>query len=153
MRTYSNPFGQAIDQFLNQSLSDVFGVDVVSGRPSVNIREESDKHILELAVPGVPKEDIAINIEQGKLVISADHKMQETTENKSESEEPIAQDRNNKKYTRREFNYDAFKRSFHLPNTADRNTISAKYTDGILRIEIAKKEEAVDNGPINIEVK
>ena len=146
MKTYNSPFNQVLDQFLNQNLSDVFGVDMMRNRPSVNIREEKDEHILELAVPGVKKEDIDISIEQERIIVQT--KNGQETEGQ-ETEESIKSD---KKYNRKEFNYTNFKRSFQLPKGADVQKISAKYEAGVLVVTIAKKEEAKDTGPININV-
>lgn len=143
MKTYNNnPLSLAIDNFFNQNLSDVFGVDVMAHRPAVNMREEADKHILEVAVPGISKEDINIQVDKNILTISAESKME-----KDEST-----DTDDKKYIRREFNYSKFERTFHVPETANLESISANYDAGVLTVTIGKKEEAVDNGPINIKV-
>lgn len=142
MKTYNSPFNQVLDQFLNQNLSDVFGVDVMRNKPSVNIREEKDQHILELAVPGVKKEDIDISIEKNQIIIQT----------KASEQEADATSNSNKKYNRKEFNYTNFKRSFQLPQSADVQKINAKYDSGVLVVTIAKKEEAKDTGPININV-
>ncbi len=140
MNTYNNPINSAIDQFLNHSLSDVFGVSFSSGKPAVNISEDKETHMLELAVPGVPKDAIKMMVEDNKLVITA------------QKAEAAGEEENSDTFTRREFNYESFKRSFTIPTTADINKISAKYEDGILKVSIAKKEEAVDKGPININI-
>lgn len=142
MKTYNNPLSLAIDNFFNQNLSDVFGVDVLPNRPAVNMKEEADKHILEIAVPGVAKEDINIEIDKNMLKISA--------ETKTEKDEST--DADDRKYIRREFNYSKFERSFHVPESANLEAITANYDAGVLFVTIGKKEEAVDNGPINIKV-
>ncbi|MDA9773745.1 Hsp20/alpha crystallin family protein [Saprospiraceae bacterium] len=152
MKSYNSILGQAIDQFMNQSLSDVFGVDVMNAQPSVNIREESDKHVLELAIPGISKDEIEINIEKDRLIISAEQKTEDSVENPAEKETVDFESEKKRSYERKEFDFSGFKRSFHLPQTADRNKISAAYNAGILVVNILKKEEAIDHGPINIKV-
>lgn len=97
--------------------------------PAVNIRETNDAFALELAAPGMKKEDFKIDLDQRVLTVSAERK-----EEKKEEKDG--------KYTRREFSYHSFRRSFTLPLSADPEKISASYKDGVLHIEVAKKEEA-----------
>ncbi len=102
--------------------------------PAVNISENFSNFVLELAVPGLKKENFAIEIEKDVLKVSS------TT-----SEEVIKSEENGEtKYTRKEFNFAAFKRSFTLPNTVNKNSISANYEDGVLKIMLPKIEEAKD---------
>jgi HSP20 family protein len=96
--------------------------------PAVNIKETENNYLVEMASPGMKKEDFKINLEDDVLSISA--------EMKSEHEETGTQ------YTRKEFSFSSFKREFTLPETADTDDITANYFDGILTITIAKKEEA-----------
>ena len=96
--------------------------------PAVNVKETEDNYHVELAVPGLKKEDFKVEINEGILTIAAERK----TENEEKKEG----------YTRREFSYTNFTRRFTLPETADENNISASYTDGILAINLPKKEEA-----------
>lgn len=96
--------------------------------PAVNVRETEDDFQLELAVPGLKKEDFHVKVEEGVLTISAERKNEET-----ETKEG---------YTRREFRYTNFTRRFTLPESADDSAISANYTDGILAVTLPKKEEA-----------
>ena len=98
--------------------------------PAVNIKELDEKYLVELAAPGMKKEDLKINVEGQMLRISCD----KSHENKEEDED--------KKYMRREFSYQSFMRSFTLPKTVDADKIVASYRDGILSLEIPKKEEA-----------
>lgn len=99
-----------------------------SAIPSVNIREVEDHFILDMAAPGLRKEDFKINLENNVLSI--------TSESKKEEEEK------NEKYTRKEFNYSSFCRSFSLPKSIDLDKIKADYKDGILTIALPKREEA-----------
>ncbi len=85
-----------------------------------------------MAIPGVKKEEIAIEIEKDVLKVSSN--VSTTEEVKEEKEETM--------YTRKEFNYASFERSFTLPEMVDRDAIKGKYEDGILSIELPKVEEA-----------
>ena len=120
-----NPFFNDVYSLLNDSvLSDKFAVRT----PAVNIAETENEFEIELAVPGLKKEDFKINLEKNVLSVSAEKKAEEVNENK--------------KFSKREYSYSSFTRSFTLPQSADQNKIEADYTDGILKLTIAKKEEA-----------
>jgi len=106
--------------------------------PAVNVLESEDSFKIELAAPGLKKEDFKVNIHENTLTIS--------TENKTETEEKVG------KYTRKEFNYASFKRSFTLPKSVDGEKIVASYNDGILGLELPKKEEAKPKEPRLIEI-
>lgn len=96
--------------------------------PATNIRDLDNKYEIELAVPGMKKEDFKISLDANLLTISAE-KQSEVNEEKDN-------------YSRREFNYGSFSRSFTLPKIAESEGIKAAYEEGILKIEIPKKEEA-----------
>ncbi len=103
-------------------------VDETSGDiPAVNIKEEKNKFVLELAAPGMKKDDFKINLDNYQLTISV-----ETRNEKKEKED---------NYTRREFVYNNFSRSFTLPKTIDIDEIKADYRNGILDIVLPKKDE------------
>jgi HSP20 family protein len=120
-----NPFTDVFETLFNDSfISDRLTTKV----PAVNIAEtENDFHI-ELAAPGLRKEDFKINLDKYVLSVSAEKKTEENQEGK--------------RYNKREYSYSSFVRSFTLPETADQERISAEYVDGILKITVAKKEEA-----------
>ena len=101
---------------------------VGSNLPSVNLKESDKKIEIELAAPGMKREDFKVEIENDVLMIS------------SEKEEEREEKKEN--YVRKEFNYQAFSRSFNLPETIDENKIEANYKDGILHVVVAKKEGA-----------
>jgi len=128
------------DPFLN---SDFFAGNkpLHLSMPPVNIAEHKDAYLVELAVPGRKKEDFNIEIHEQTLTISSAVK--------TESEDKDAQG----KYPRREFGYQAFSRSFQLPQTIDPLRIEAQYEAGVLHITLAKKEEAKDKGPRTIEIR
>jgi len=106
--------------------------------PAVNIKENKDEYFLEIAVPGMKKTDFNINVENKVLSISSE-----------KSEESINEDEN---YTRREFGYSSFKRTFTLPDTVESDNINAKYNDGILTIHLPKREEAKEKPAKRIDV-
>lgn len=98
--------------------------------PAVNVKENDDEFIVEVAAPGMKKEDFEIELNNNLLSISSEVKEENKTEDKEE------------KYTRREFRYASFKRSFTLPESIDNSKIAADYKDGVLKIELPKREEA-----------
>ncbi|TVR86265.1 MAG: Hsp20/alpha crystallin family protein [Saprospirales bacterium] len=97
-------------------------------KPSVNIVENEDNFMVEVAAPGLDKKDFNVTVDDDILTISA--------ERKDESEDKSGT------FTRREFNYTSFSRSFHLPETCNSEKINANYKDGMLILEIPKREEA-----------
>ena len=108
--------------------------------PAANIKETKESFLVELAVPGKQKEDFNIEVENDMLTISS--------EDKKSSEEKDKEGR----YTRREFSYAAFKRSFTLPETVDDEAINAKYEDGVLKINLPKRDVSVSNSKKLIDV-
>ncbi len=99
--------------------------------PAVNVKETDAAFELEMAAPGMSKKDFKIGVENNKLVISAQQ------ENKTEENGVDG------KYSRKEFSYQAFTREFYLPeNSVNEDDISASYKDGILHIEVPKKDPA-----------
>jgi HSP20 family protein len=92
--------------------------------PAVNIIEKDDKFLIEMAAPGLRKEDFKINIENGILQID------------SESQREVEEEKDN--YTRKEFNYSSFSRSFTLPENASEENIAASYENGVLKLKLQK---------------
>ena len=124
------PTGSFFDDFLTRDFFDWSGVRYdCSMVPRANIVETDNDFRVLLAAPGMKKEDFHIELENDTLSIY--------TESSEESQNSGGQ-----QFTRREFNYTSFTRTFHLPNTVDAGKIEAKYTDGILNLVIPKKEEA-----------
>ena len=121
-----NPlFTDVFDSIINDSF---LGDRLVSRVPAVNLAETDAGFHIELAAPGLNKEDFKINLDKNILSISAEKKTETNTEGK--------------KYSRKEFGYNAFTRSFTLPETVDYNNIEAEYVDGVLKLDLAKREEA-----------
>lgn len=98
--------------------------------PAVNIQETDDNFMVEVAAPGKSRDDFNIELDNDILTISSEEKKEmETTEK-------------NGRYTRKEFSYSNFKRAFSLPETVNNDKISASYENGVLLINLPKKEEA-----------
>lgn len=97
--------------------------------PSVNIKETKDDFEVDVAAPGFAKDEFKIELDNDRLTISSEKKIENET-------------KDGQKFTKREFSYQSFSRSFTLPNSADSEKIQAKYENGILRVIIPKKEEA-----------
>lgn len=129
-----------IDEMFNDNQPSVFTSTFNSGitLPKVNIRETKDAYYVDMAIPGMKKSDFHINLENKLLSIST-----EITENPGEMEE---------NYTRREFGYASFKRSFTLPEIIKEEKIKAVYANGILSIHLPKKEEAIQKPPRSIKI-
>lgn len=107
--------------------------------PSVNIKETSDNYEVEVAAPGMDKNDFKITLDGNQLTISSVKENEQTTEKEN--------------YSRREFSYQSFQRSFELPkNVVDEDKIIARYENGLLLLSIPKREEAKPRPPRMIEV-
>lgn len=115
-------FTRDISDWADRSISAI-GVNL----PSVNLKETDTKLEIELAAPGLKKEDFKIEVDNNMLSISAEKEEKKEVSHKKDD------------YVRKEFNYQSFYRSFNLPDYADENKIEATYKDGILDVTIAKK--------------
>lgn len=139
-------------------LDDFFGDEWPAGRssqyatPSVNIIESERCFCIEVAAPGMTKEDFCINLAEGnELVVSlekcsecgkpaeGEHKHEHKEREKDKENE---KSRENKTYLRREFSYGSFRRTFILPEIVDKSKISATMKNGVLSIELPKREES-----------
>ena len=107
--------------------------------PAINIIKSEVGFELELAAPGMKKSDFNIEIKEGTLMISSELKS-EREENKSELN-----------YTRKEFSYNSFSRSFTLPKEVDEEKIEAKYEEGILQIRIPNSEAKIQKSKVRTE--
>lgn len=129
--TRNNGFFPSIfDEFFPENKLDVSNYETFS-IPSVNIKENFTTFDIDLAVPGLKKENFDIELLKNVLTVSS--KAIEST-NEVEKEDV--------KFSLKEFNYGSFKRTFALPETVNIEDIKAAYKDGILNISIPKKEEA-----------
>ena len=123
---------------------DFWGTPARSGQgasvPAVNVQENDDQYVIEVAAPGMKKDDFKVEVNNDVLTISAEK--EEKDEKKDEG------------YTRREFCYSSFNRSFAIPkNEVDDSKIDAKYEDGILKIKLHKREEVKPKPARTIEIK
>lgn len=134
-------FPSWIDEVINKNFGTEFMSNFNRGitLPAVNVLDTANDYLVEMAVPGLKKSDFDINIDNHVLSISA--------EVKSEYE-----DVENESFTRREFGYSSFKRTFTLPESVETDKISAKYEDGILKVTLPKREEAKKKPLKNIKV-
>jgi HSP20 family protein len=129
---FSNQFPRLFDRFFEGDLFDWSNrnfSDTNTTLPSVNIKESSEAFDVEVAAPGFSKDEFKIELNNDLLTISSEKQLEnETTEGEN--------------FTRREFSYQSFSRTFTLPNTVNSDNIGAKYENGILKVSIPKKEEA-----------
>jgi HSP20 family protein len=95
--------------------------------PAVNIREDEKKFTLDLALPGIDKKDLKIEINEDVLTISSERKQEK--------------DEDFENFKRKEFSYSSFCRSFYLPENIKRENIEANYKDGVLTVSLPKEEE------------
>jgi len=131
----NNVFPSLINEFFN----DDFGMNFLNRShsvPSVNSLENNDSFEIDLAVPGMKKEDFTIELNDKVLVISSE------TSNTNE----------NDKMRLNEFNFSSFQRSFRVPDSVDQDKIKANYKNGILKIKLPKRKESISkpNRVINI---
>src|SRR6201994_3856540 len=118
-------FNDVFESIFNDTF---FNDRMVTRVPAVNISESENNYHVELAAPGLKKDDFKLNLEGNQLTISV--------------EQSADHEDNRKNYSKREYSYSSFVRSFTLPESADDSNIDANYTNGVLRIDIAKREEA-----------
>lgn len=143
-RTRSNGLPALFDDFFNRELFD-WGQSNFSNTgttlPAVNIKETTENFLIEMAAPGMSKSDFKVELEGSLLTI--------TSEKRSSQEEEMEDE----KYTRKEFSYETFQRTFNLPReVVDTDKIDAKYKDGVLQLVIPKKEEAKQKPPRLIQI-
>lgn len=135
----SNPtFGNIFNELFDRSISDIVGTDFTSESPSVNIIETDESFELEVAAPGMKKEDFDVSLEKDHLIISADKKTEEGEQTQT--------------FKRKEYDYKTFSRKFRLPKTVDKESISAKYNLGILKVTVDKTPEEKEKGPRKINI-
>ncbi len=128
-----NNFNKIMNELANDFFAEIKPTVV---RPKTNIIETADDFLIRLALPGMAKKDLGINIENGLLTIKSNKEAIEGT-----------------KYVRKEFDFHSFSRKFRIPKTVDPNGISAKMEKGILTLVLPKKEEAKEMPPREIDIK
>jgi HSP20 family protein len=130
-RNYATP--SFLDEFFNDSyLPKFFDLDLESAssaKPAVNVEETDKEYRIEVAAPGLDKEDMKVSVDDGVLTISSEKKVENEDKNDN--------------YIRREFGYTSFSRSFTLPEEVDAEKISAKHKNGVLHVAIPKAKVKV----------
>lgn len=134
VKFYNRPVNKSFNNFMDDFfatapsiLRDDFITPNFSSFTPVNIKETENVYVLEVVAPGFQKEDFKINLDNNTLTVSAERK--EETENKNE------------KFIRKEYKQQSFKRSFTIDEKVDAENISAKYVNGVLTLNLAKKQE------------
>ena len=120
-------FPSLIDDYVNNDW--IFKMTSSTNMPAVNIKELDKQFEIYLAVPGKNKSDFEIEVEDGLLSISSS--IEENEQNEKA------------KFTRREFSYNSFKRTFTIPDNVDLTEVEAKYSDGVLQVRLPKRKEAL----------
>lgn len=118
-------FSDVFDSVFNDTF---FNDRMIARVPAANISETAETFHIELAAPGLKKEDFKLSLDRNVLSISVEHVLENNNDKKN--------------YSKREYSYNSFVRSFTLPDSADDSRIEAAYTNGILKVDIAKKDEA-----------
>ena len=130
---YFAPFKNALDNWMNENWNNngfacCVGNDCYQSVPAVNIKETENDYKIEVAAPGLTKEDFKLDVEDNVLTVS--------TQKESKNEEK------NENFTRKEFSFSSFERTFTLPKTIDAENISANYQDGVMVITLPKRKDA-----------
>ena len=122
--------GSFIEDVFSNGLQKVWGEEGLTDRADapVNIQETDKSYELQLIAPGLKKEEFKINVDRNILTVSFEHKEEEKEQTG--------------KWLRSEYKFKSFKRSFTLNDKIDPAGISARYTDGVLNVSLAKKEQA-----------
>ena len=138
-----NPLPMLFDDFFNRDVFNWNGTnfsDTNTTIPAVNIKETAENYEVEVAAPGMSKKDFKVELDGNMLTISSER----TNQRESKEDE---------KYSRKEFSYQSFQRTFNLPKeVVDADKIQAKYSDGVLHLLIPKKEEAKQRPPRLIQI-
>lgn len=145
LRRSNNFFPSApnfFDRFFNDELMDWNNLNHSSTNtsiPAVNVKEDDNKYEIEVAAPGMKKDDFKVKIENDQLMISSERKQEKEDKNEN--------------YSRKEFSYQSFQRSFTLPEGHVKvDKIKARYNDGILHIELPKRDEIKPQPPKMIDI-
>ncbi|HLR33552.1 MAG TPA: Hsp20/alpha crystallin family protein [Fodinibius sp.] len=128
---YNRPGGNLMSKRFSDIMDEFFN-DAVHARrnsftPGIDVSESDNQFLISAELPGMKKEDITIDLENGRLTISGERNFKEEEEGK--------------KFHRVETQYGSFSRSFQLPDSIDEESIEASYKDGLLNISINKDEE------------
>ncbi len=134
-----NAWPNLVEEFFNGDLFPrFFEPETRHSLPAVNIEESRDEYRIEVAAPGLNKEDFKVNLDNNVLTVS--------------SEKEAKQENDENKVMRKEFSYYSFTRSFTLPQTVNADKISATHKNGILTIVVPKKDEAKERPSRDIKI-
>ena len=131
-----------VDELFSNFLKNDYHEDFLRNnekQPATNVFETEKDFRIELLLPGFKKEDVELNYHKNLLTIKVDRKEKE---NKSEDF----------KYSHREFGVFNFEKQYKVPNSANAESINAKFENGILNVVLPKKEEALEKAPVKIKV-
>lgn len=131
-------FSNIFESFFENEFQNVNRKEFFKTPALVNVKETEAAYVIDVAAPGFTKEDISIKVENNLLTVKAELK------NEAEVKE--------QKFTRKEFNFTSFNRSFTLPKTVDADKIAAAYENGILSVTLPKKEEAKPAAAVDIKI-
>ena len=131
---FNSPLSGLFENFLGD---DFFTREFASYVPAVNFSEGKEHYHLDVSAPGFEKDDFKIELNRGVLTVTGHHKTEKETTDKN--------------YSRKEFNYGSFQRSFTLPEGVNEAGVEAKYDNGILKISLKKNEDA-HKGVVEIKV-
>ena len=140
---FSNQMPSVFDRFFENDMFDWSNRNFSNTNttlPAVNIKEDKDGFEVEMSAPGLDKKDFKIELNNSVLTISSEKEVENET-------------KEGQQFTRREFSYQSFSRSFTLPETVEGEKIKAKYENGVLSVSIPKKEEAKPKPVKQIEIK
>ena len=136
---FGSKFSGVIEKFLGSSQSDTVGDDIyMSGVPAVNISADSKQFDISLLVPGLDRKDLKVEIEGNNLVIKCEKEFED--------------EKKDQNYFRKEYAYTSFQRIFEIPKGADTSRLQAKLKNGILKINMPRIKEYIDDSK-TIEVK
>lgn len=125
-------FPNIVENFLGKTITDdTVHNEEVATVPSVNIADENKAFEVSVALPGLDKKDVKIEIQNDCLIISSEKKYEKEDKNKN--------------WMRREYGYASFQRMFQLPESADQDKVQAEMKNGVLSIKVAKKKDYIEN--------
>jgi len=126
------------DFFGKDFLADIFDSSANKSIPEVNVIENAEEFKIDVAAPGLAKDDFKVDLHNNVLTISSEKEVRNLEEKE--------------KYVRREFSYSSFQRSFSLPDSVNQEKISAQHKDGILTLVIPKRDEAKEKPKREIKI-
>ncbi len=131
-------FSSLIESIFNDDLPTVWNNEWMRNAPLVNIKDTPENYLIEVAAPGFNKENFSVKVEDNILTIAAEQNAEQQVEGE--------------KYTRKEFSYQNFSRSFTLPKRIDGGKIQAAYENGILKVSLPKPEEEKPKAAIEVKI-